>query len=71
MKVIKPKDLNDTTRCFPHSMEEAFKDNYYDIERRRQWEWAESHTPDYEKYLNILYAFAGGFITAILVFGVK
>jgi hypothetical protein len=70
MKVIKPQNLNDTTRCFPHSMEEAFGENYYDLERQKQWEWIERHTPDHEKYLNIVYSFAAGFVVAMLVFGV-
>jgi capsular polysaccharide biosynthesis protein len=63
--------VNDTTRTFPRTLEEAFPSNVQDVQRIQQGEWMEAHTPDHEKYLNILYAFVAGFITAMLVFGAK
>lgn len=60
---------NDTTRTFPRTLEEAFPSNVQDVHRLQQGEWMEHHTPTHEKYLNIVYAFAAGFITAMLVFG--
>ena len=61
---------NDTTRMYPRTLEEAFPSNVQDIQRLQQGDWMEHHSPDYEKYLNIVYAFAAGFIVAMLVFGV-
>lgn len=63
--------INDTTRIYPRTMQEAFPSNVQDVQRLQQGEWMETHTPDHEKYLNILYAFVAGFITAMLVFGAK
>lgn len=63
--------LNETTRTFPRTLEEAFPSNVADQQRLQQGDWMEQHTPDYEKYLNIVYSFAAGFIVAMLVFGVK
>ena len=62
---------NDTTRMYPRTLEEAFPSNVEDIQRLQQGDWMESHTPDYEKYLNIVYSFAAGFIAAMLIFGAK
>jgi hypothetical protein len=61
--------INDTTRTFPRTLEEAFPNNVQDQQRLQQGEWMETHTFDYEKWLNIVYAFAAGFIVAMLAFG--
>ena len=61
--------LNETTRTFPRTLEEAFPANVEDIQRLQQGDWMETHTPDYEKYLNIIYSFAAGFIVAMICFG--
>ena len=60
---------NDTTRMYPRTLKEAFPYNVEDIQRLQQGDWMEYHHTDYEKYLNIVYAFAAGFIVAMLVFG--
>lgn len=60
--------VNETTRTYPRTMEEAFPHNVQDIQRLQQGEWMEHYSPDYEKYLNIVYSFAAGFIVAMLVF---
>jgi len=61
--------LNDTTRTFPRTLDEAFPNNVQDIQRLQQGDWMETHISDYEKYLNIVYAFAAGFVVAMIVFG--
>ena len=61
---------NETTRKFPRTLQEAFPPNVEDIQRLQKGDWMEYHQPDYEKYLNIVYAFAAGFIVAMIVFGV-
>ena len=62
---------NDTTRKYPRTLEEAFPGNVQDVQRLENGQWIEHHTPDHEKYLNIVYSFAAGFIVAMLIFGAK
>lgn len=63
-------DLNPTTRTFPRSLEEAFPENFYDIQRYKTWESEEPHDDSLaQKWLNITYAFCAGFIFAMLIFG--
>jgi hypothetical protein len=61
--------LNDTTRTFPRTLDEAFPSNVEDIQRLQQGDWMEQHQADYDKYLNIVYSFAAGFVVAMLAFG--
>jgi capsular polysaccharide biosynthesis protein len=61
--------VNDTTRTYPRTLAEAFPNNVEDIHRLQQAEWMETHQTDYEKYLNIVYSFAAGFVVAMIVFG--
>jgi len=61
--------LNDTTRTFPRTLDEAFPDNVQDQQRLQQGEWMEPHQADYDKYLNIIYSFAAGFVVAMISFG--
>ena len=61
--------MNHTTRKFPRTLEEAFPSNVEDIQRLQRGQWMEPHQPDHDRYLNIVYAFAAGFIVAMLVFG--
>lgn len=63
-------DLNPTTRTYPRTLEEAFPENHYDLQRYRQWESQEPHDDSLaQKWLNITYAFCAGFIFASLIFG--
>lgn len=63
-------NVNDTTRTFPRTLEEAFPDNFYDVQRYENWEWSEKHDPTIaEKWLNVIYSFCAGFIVAMLIFG--
>lgn len=61
--------VNDTTRTFPRTLEEAFPNNVEDQQRLQQGQWMESHSTDYDKYLNIIYSFVAGFVVAMIVFG--
>lgn len=62
--------LNTTTRTFPRTLEEAFPENYYDLQRYQTWESTERHDDSMaQKWLNITYAFAAGFIFSMLIFG--
>jgi hypothetical protein len=62
--------LNDTTRRFPNTMDEAFGENYYDLERQQRWEWMEAHKSDTaaqaEFWVYIALAFAAGFLVSHL-----
>ena len=61
--------VNDTTRTFPRTLEEAFPNNVEDQQRLQQGQWMESHSTDFDKYLNIIYSFVAGFVVAMIVFG--
>ena len=61
--------VNDTTRTYPRTLEEAFPNNVEDQQRLQQGQWMESHSTDFDKYLNIIYSFAAGFVVAMIVFG--
>jgi len=67
---IKLQNINDTTRRFPNTMQDAFGDNYYDLERQHRWEWLEGHRSDKsaqaEFWVYIACAFAAGFVVAQL-----
>lgn len=62
--------LNETTRTFPRTEAEAFRENYYDLERQRKWEWMEGHADtianQVEFWTYIALAFAAGFLTHLL-----
>ena len=60
--------LNETTRCFPRSMEEAFEDNVETHKRRQQWEWMEGHKPNSESWQSMAMCFAAGFIVSMVIF---
>ena len=60
--------MNETTRMFPRTLEEAFPDNVEDIRRLEASQWIEHYSRDYEKWSNIAYAFVAGFILSMLIF---
>ena len=70
MKPIKLPNLNDTTRVYPRTEADAFRENYYDIQRQKRWEWMEAHRADFtsqvEFWTYIALAFAAGFLTHLL-----
>ena len=60
--------MNDTTRMFPRTLEEAFPDNVEDMRRLEASQWFERHERTYEKWANIAYAFAAGFVVSMVIF---
>jgi hypothetical protein len=62
--------LNETTRTFPRSMEEAFQDTVHAQNQRHRWEWLEGHKSDRaseaEFWVYIALAFAAGFLVSHL-----
>ena len=62
--------LNDTTRTFHRTTEEAFPNNFYDIERHHRWEWMEGSRSNAaaqaEFWVYITLAFAAGFLVSHL-----
>lgn len=68
-------ELNETTRTYPRSTEEAFPDTVVAQERRKNWQWMEesqeSTIPlkpdlDAEFWVYITLAFAAGFLVHTL-----
>ena len=57
---------NDTTRCYPRTMQEAYPNTVEAIEARQRWEWMEGHRSDVaaqaEFWVYITMAFAAGFL---------
>jgi len=60
--------MNETTRMFPRTLEEAFPDNVEDIRRLESSQWIEHHEKTYEKWVNIAYAFVAGFVVSMILF---
>ena len=62
--------LNDTTRTYPRSMEEAFQDTVHAQDQRQRWEWMEGHrsnaSSEAEFWVYITMAFAAGFLVSHL-----
>ena len=62
--------INDTTRIYPRTMQEAFPNTVSAVEQRQRWEWMEGHQSDAaaqaEFWVYITCAFACGFLTHIL-----
>jgi hypothetical protein len=62
--------LNDTTRTYPRTMQEAYPNTYDAIEARQRWEWLEGHQSDAaaqaEFWVYIACAFAAGFVVSQL-----
>ena len=60
--------MNDTTRTYPRTMEEAFPSDVESMRRLENSQWFEAHQETYEKWVNIAYAFAAGFIVSMVIF---
>lgn len=62
--------LNETTRTYPRTMQEAYPNTYDAIQARQRWEWMEGHRTDAaeqaEFWVYIACAFAAGFLTHII-----
>lgn len=62
--------MNETTRTYPRTLEEAFPENTSAIEKRNQWMWYEANqafSPDAEFWTYITLAFAAGFLLAYMI----
>ena len=62
--------LNETTRTYPRTMQEAYPNTYDAIEARQRWEWLEGHRSNAaeqaEFWVYITLAFAAGFLVSHL-----
>ena len=62
--------LNDTTRTYPRTMQEAFPNTVEAIEQRQRLEWMEGSSSDAsqqaEYWVHITLAFAAGFLVSHL-----
>lgn len=62
--------LNDTTRTYPRTMQEAYPNTYYAEQQRDRWQWMEGHQSDNsvqaEFWVYITLAFAAGFLVSHL-----
>ena len=62
--------LNDTTRCYPRTMQEAYPNTVEAVEARQRWEWMEGHRSDAsaqaEFWTYIALAFTAGFLVCHL-----
>ena len=62
--------LNDTTRTYPRTMQEAYPNTIDAIEARQRWEWMEGHRSDAaaqaEFWVYIACSFAAGFLVHTL-----
>jgi len=62
--------LNNTTRTYPRTMQDAFPNTVKAIEQRQRWEWMEGSSSDAsqqtEYWVHITLAFAAGFLVCHL-----
>ena len=62
--------LNETTRTYPRTMQEAYPNTVDAIASRQRWEWMEGHPSDAaqqtEFWVYIALAFAAGFLVSHL-----
>lgn len=64
--------MNETTRTYPRTLDEAFPENTTAIEKRNEWMWFEgqqSFSADAEFWTYIALAFAAGFLVALFTIG--
>ena len=64
--------MNETTRKFARTLEEAFPENTEAIQKRNDWIWYEGNrmfSPDAEFWTYITLAFAAGFLVALFTIG--
>jgi hypothetical protein len=62
--------MNNTTRKYPRSMQEAFPESVEAVEQRQRWEWMEGSKSDRQAqadfWLYVVMSFAAGFVTCLL-----
>jgi hypothetical protein len=61
-------NINDTTRKYPRTMQDAFPNTVHSEQQRERWEWLEAHRSDAaeqgEFWVYITLAFAAGFLVS-------
>ena len=62
--------LNNTTRTYPRTMQDAFPNTVEAVEQRQRWEWMEGSSSEAsqqaEYWVHITLAFAAGFLVCHL-----
>jgi len=59
--------MNETTRMFPRTLNEAFP-NSVETERKMEVsQWFEKHKRPYDKWFTLGYTFCAGFIVSLLI----
>ena len=62
--------MNETTRKYPRTMQEAFPNTVEAIEARQRWEWLEGHVESFaaqaEFWVYMTCSFAAGFLVHTL-----
>jgi len=62
--------INNTTRKYPRTLQEAYPNTVHAVEARQRWEWMEGHRSDRaaqsEYWVHMTLAFAAGFLVCHL-----
>jgi len=62
--------INNTTRKYPRTLQEAYPNTVHAVEARQRWEWMEGHRSDAavqaEYWVHMTLAFAAGFLVCHL-----
>lgn len=60
--------VNETTRCYPRTLEDAFPDTVYAHQQRENWEWMERHSQNREHWISMAMCFFAGFFVSMVIF---
>jgi hypothetical protein len=60
--------MNETTRMFPRTLNEAFPSSVESERRMEVSQWFETHKRPYDKWFTLGYSFCAGFIVSMLIF---
>lgn len=62
--------INNTTRKYPRTLQEAYPNTVSAVEARQRWEWMEGHRSDAaaqsEYWVHMALAFAAGFLVHLI-----
>ena len=59
--------MNETTRMFPRTLNEAFPSSVESERRMEMSQWFEKHKRPYDKWFTLGYTFCAGFIVSLLI----
>lgn len=59
--------MNETTRMFPRTLNEAFPSSVESEKKMQISQWIEKHKRPYDKWLILGYSFCAGFIVSLLI----